>query len=94
VFALAMGINIRRGRDRIDCGCGETFLRQTLSWTLVMRNGLLAVMLTPPLAMTARMSMPLALTGVVAGAALFLLYLLFNILAALPPAVSRGHRFA
>ena len=28
----------RRGRAHIDCGCGQSFLRQTLSWTLVARN--------------------------------------------------------
>jgi hypothetical protein len=94
LFALAMTINIARGRDHIDCGCGESFLRQTLSRTLVARNILLAALLVPSLAMTADTSMPLALSGIAAGLALFLLYLLFNILAALPPAEARGHRFA
>ena len=42
LFAAAMAINIARGRDHIDCGCGESFLRQTLSWALVARNGVLA----------------------------------------------------
>ena len=93
LFALAMAINIRRGRGSIDCGCGESFLRQTLNWALVLRNGLLAALLVPSLAMTGRMSMPLALSGVAAGLSLFLLYLLLNILAALPPG-ARGHRFA
>jgi hypothetical protein len=94
LFAAAMAINIRRGRDHIDCGCGESFLRQTLSWTLVVRNGLLAALLVPSLAMTAPMSMALALSGVAAGLSLFLLYLLLNILGALPPAHARRHRFA
>ena len=94
LFAAAMTINIRRGRDHIDCGCGETFLRQTLSWGLVARNGLLGLLLVPPLAMTEHMSMSLAVSGVAAGLGLFLLYLLFNILAALPPVERRGHRFA
>ena len=44
LFAVAMAINLRRGRDDIDCGCGETFLRQTLNWTLVLRNALLALL--------------------------------------------------
>jgi hypothetical protein len=94
LFAAAMAINIRRGRADIDCGCGETFLRQTLSWTLVARNGVLAALLIASLIMTAPMAMPLALSGVAAGLSLFLLYLLFNILAALPLAERRGHRFA
>ncbi|HEX3755400.1 MAG TPA: MauE/DoxX family redox-associated membrane protein [Rhizomicrobium sp.] len=94
LFAAAMAINIRRGRAAIDCGCGETFLRQTLSWTLVARNGVLAALLIPSIVMEGPMTMSLALSGVAAGVSLFLLYLLFNILAALPPAQRRDHRFA
>jgi len=93
LFAVAMAINIARGRDHIDCGCGESFLRQTLNWPLVARNLLLAGLLAPSLAMTGGMNMPLVLNGVAAGVGLFLLYLLFNILAALPME-RRGHRFA
>jgi hypothetical protein len=44
--------------------------------------------------MTERMGMSLALSAVAAGIGLFLLNLLFNILAALPPIERRGHRFA
>ena len=94
VFAAAMAINVVRGRDHIDCGCGETFLRQTLNRALVARNGVLALSLAPSLVMTERMDMPLAFSGIAAGITLFLLYLMFNILAALPPARAPGHRFA
>jgi hypothetical protein len=94
LFAAAMTINIRRGRDHIDCGCGETFLRQTLSWALVTRNAVLVALLVPSLVPTERMSMSLAFSSIAAGFGLFLLYLLFNILAALPPVERRGHRFA
>ena len=95
MFALAMAINIKRGRADIDCGCGETFLRQPLNWVLVARNAMLAAVLLPSLLMTAApMAMSLALSGVAAGLGLFLLYLLLNILAALPPLDARGHRFA
>src|SRR5579863_6227240 len=45
LFAAAMAINIRRGRDHIDCGCGDTFLRQTLNWALVTRNIVLSALL-------------------------------------------------
>ena len=44
IFALAIGINILRGRRYIDCGCFKTTLKQRLSWWLVVRNGLLMVM--------------------------------------------------
>ena len=94
VFAAAMAINIRRGRGHIDCGCGQTFLRQPLNWALVARNGMLAVLLVPALMMTSPTTMSLTLSGAAAGIGLFLLYLSFNILAALPLAGERGHRFA
>jgi hypothetical protein len=38
IFAVAMGINIRRGRTSIDCGCFRSTLRQPLEWRLVVRN--------------------------------------------------------
>lgn len=41
-FAAAMAINLRRGRDEIDCGCFVSLLRQRISWALVARNLLLA----------------------------------------------------
>jgi len=94
VFAAAMGINRRRGRAHIDCGCGQSFLAQTLSWTLVARNAVLAVLLLPSLVPIGPLTMPAALTGAGAGLAFFLLYLLFNALSALPRPDARGHRFA
>jgi hypothetical protein len=86
VFAAAMAINIRRGRRAIDCGCGRSQLRQPLRWGLVARNIALAVLV----AMLALSSGPgetaspvdIAL-ALVAGTALFLIFLLFNALAAL-----------
>jgi uncharacterized membrane protein YphA (DoxX/SURF4 family) len=53
-FALAMGINLARGRREIDCGCFQSGLRQRLSGALVARNILLAALLTPLLAASAR----------------------------------------
>lgn len=94
LFAAAMAVNIRRGRAHIDCGCGESFLRQTLNGALVARNGLLAALLIPSLVATGRMDMPLTLSAVAAGLGLFLLYLLLNILVALPAAERRSHHFA
>jgi hypothetical protein len=43
LFALAIGVNLARGRDRIDCGCFVGLLRQRLSWALVARNLALAL---------------------------------------------------
>ena len=41
MYALAMAVNIRRGRSEIDCGCGDK--PQTLSVLLLVRNAVLAV---------------------------------------------------
>lgn len=45
VFAAAMAINLVRGRREITCGCGRLDLRQTLRWSFVARNLLLAALL-------------------------------------------------
>ncbi|MEP6884201.1 MAG: MauE/DoxX family redox-associated membrane protein [Gammaproteobacteria bacterium] len=45
LFAAAMGINMARGRRHIDCGCFQSALKQTLNWTLVFRNVVLAMLL-------------------------------------------------
>lgn len=37
-FALAMAINILRGRTDIDCGCFVGHSRQRIGWSLVLRN--------------------------------------------------------
>lgn len=42
LFAIAMAINVARGRKAIDCGCFRTGYKQTLSWFLVLRNVALA----------------------------------------------------
>jgi hypothetical protein len=42
VFAVAMSINLARGRRSIDCGCFRS-VKQPLEWRLVVRNVGLAV---------------------------------------------------
>jgi len=44
LFALALGINIRRGRTHIDCGCLGSRLRTGLSSWMVLRNLVLAAL--------------------------------------------------
>lgn len=83
LFAWAMAVNLRRGRAKIDCGCGHSALRQPLAWPLVVRNAVLAGSLAPALAAsTAPVSgtWPLALAG---GLMLFVLFQLFNAILAL-----------
>ena len=41
LYATAMSINLRRGRFKIDCGCGGP--GQVISWALVLRNLVLAL---------------------------------------------------
>jgi hypothetical protein len=78
VFAVAMAINLRRGRTAIDCGCFQTALRQQLEWRLVARNilcSLLVLLASLSLIVSDATQWLLALP---AGAALFSLYLALN----------------
>jgi hypothetical protein len=89
-FAVAMGINLMRGRRHIDCGCFQGTLRQPLSWILVSRNALLALLLVaagaaPP----GRPDAWTVLNGLFAGAALFVVLQSLNALWAIIPAARR-----
>lgn len=42
VYAVAMAVNLLRGRRHIDCGCMGPAARQSLSYWLVLRNLVLA----------------------------------------------------
>lgn len=42
IYAIAMATNLRRGRYRIDCGCGGP--GQMISWPLVARNSVLTAL--------------------------------------------------
>ncbi|GAA0303373.1 hypothetical protein GCM10009087_11490 [Sphingomonas oligophenolica] len=82
-FAGAMAINIRRGRTHIDCGCGRSQLRQTVSWPLVWRNLALVALVLPrllPAPGTSGLDLATAIAG---GAGLFLTTLLFNAIGSL-----------
>lgn len=51
LYALAMGLNLARGRRSIDCGCDLSGRGQPIAWRLVARNlgltALLALTLVP-----------------------------------------------
>jgi len=90
-YALAIGINLARGRRHIDCGCGGPAARQPISGRLVARNLLLAAVALAGLApIHAR---PLvwvdALTVVAATAALATLYATLDRMLADAPALAR-----
>ena len=38
VYALALGLNLLRGRTRIDCGCLGFGRTERISWAMVVRN--------------------------------------------------------
>ena len=96
VFALAMTINLARGRQEIDCGCFQAALRQRLSVPLVVRNMVLTAAILPLLGG----EMPSAsflqvLDGVAGGIVLFVLYQVFSQMLALRDAIEAAHkRFA
>lgn len=79
VFALAMGINLARGRWEIDCGCFQSGRRQSLSAGLIMRNGLMSAALAPLFAATTALESPLQwVDGLGAGLAAYALYRIFD----------------
>lgn len=43
IYATAIGINLRRGRRELDCGCSGFGREQRISPLLLVRNGLLAL---------------------------------------------------
>ena len=83
-FAIAMSVNLARGRREIDCGCFQSGLRQRLSRALVVRNLVLAVLLTPLLSDHAAGATALQrIDGLGAGLAAYALYRLSGELLAL-----------
>jgi uncharacterized membrane protein YphA (DoxX/SURF4 family) len=76
-FALAIGINLARGRREIDCGCFQSGLRQNLSVGLIVRNMLLCAVLLPLPLDDSRAFAPLQwIDGLGAGLAAYGLYLI------------------
>lgn len=91
-FAFAIGVNLRRGRAHVDCGCFQSALRQRLRWSLVARNaGMLALLVGVALMPPAPAGYWTRLNGVLAGCALFLVVQAFDALWAVD---FRGRRTA
>jgi uncharacterized membrane protein YphA (DoxX/SURF4 family) len=87
LFALAMGINLRRGRRHIDCGCFQSALKQTLSGVLVMRNVVLALLMGVVLFTNEVPDDVLTLvSGYLAGGVLFIILHALGILWSISPA--------
>jgi uncharacterized membrane protein YphA (DoxX/SURF4 family) len=93
LFALAMGINLKRGRRHIDCGCFQSALRQTLSWKLVVRNGVLALLLAMALlSKDSPRELVARINGYLAGGVLFIILQALEILWSISPAWLRTAR--
>ena len=92
-FAAAMGVNLRRGRSHIDCGCFQSALKQTLSWHLVVRNIVLSALLGVALLPRAESSDPfIIINGLLVGGVLFIILQALSILWSIVPAWrSPGH---
>lgn len=84
LFALAMGINILRGRTYIDCGCFSSVLKQSLRWSLVIRNLLLAILAAFAGASLLEAAPLTAVFGVLGGLAAFLIVQSFNVILSMP----------
>jgi hypothetical protein len=81
VFALAMAVNLTRGRVEIDCGCFAATLRQRISWALVGRNVALiglAVLAMPAGGVARVLTWLDAVTIVAASSSSVLLYVAFT----------------
>jgi hypothetical protein len=90
VFAVAMAVNLGRGRHDIDCGCFQSALRQTLSWTLVWRNLWLALGLVLVTTVAGEAGgLWSTLYAVLVGAVLFVLVSALSILWSIVPAWRR-----
>ncbi|WP_373019996.1 MauE/DoxX family redox-associated membrane protein [Thiomicrorhabdus sp.] len=77
VYAIAIGINLLRGRTSIECGCGGA--PQLLGPVLIWRNALLVLAAALPLAgIPENMSAPDILIAMAAGIFLWTLYSLFE----------------
>jgi hypothetical protein len=88
LFAVAMAINLRRGRSSIDCGCSGARLRQGISVGMVARNLALA-MLALSLLLPARpreLGVLDIATALAAVATLTFLYPVLDVILQPPPA--------
>jgi uncharacterized membrane protein YphA (DoxX/SURF4 family) len=77
LFAVAIAINLARGRTEIDCGCFRNNLRQRIGPDLLVRNGVLAaIACLPAIADPTRESAVQLVNGVGGGLSLFVLCLI------------------
>ena len=90
LFAVAMGVNIARGRAHIDCGCFNSTLKQPLKIAFLARNTLLAVLLLLAANAGAPVFDGTLLLGMLGGLAVFTIIQGLNAVLAIPP-LKRRH---
>lgn len=78
IFAAAMAVNLVRGRRDISCGCGRPDLRQTLRWSSVFRNLILAALLIASMAFDGALDPMARASAAFGGLAIWIAYLLFE----------------
>ena len=69
-YAGGMAINLQRGRDRIECGCGGA--AQPLSWSLIGRNIAIAALVASALFAPIALNLEGAIAAIGAGFTLWL----------------------
>jgi uncharacterized membrane protein YphA (DoxX/SURF4 family) len=87
VFAVAIAVNVLRGRVAIDCGCFRQGMKQPLSWLLVLRNVALAaaaLLVAAVLPAVPPAAIPDLVTGTTAGGLAMILYFSVSLLSGLP----------
>jgi uncharacterized membrane protein YphA (DoxX/SURF4 family) len=93
LFALAMAVNILRGRSHIDCGCFNSALKQPLRWSLVLRNAVLTSLLGFSAGAPSPAPGGVLLLGALGGISLFVIVQCVNALLAIPALAPRhAHR--
>ncbi|WP_291367177.1 MauE/DoxX family redox-associated membrane protein [Acetobacter sp. UBA5411] len=80
LFAVAMGINVMRGRTDLSCGCTPGQKGETLSWSLVLRTLGCALPALLPVMAGAAHSISVQLEGVACGVALWVLWQALRVL--------------
>jgi hypothetical protein len=93
LFAVAMAVNILRGRSHIDCGCFNSALKQPLRWSLVIRNAVLIGFLVLGSGASASVTDSAFALGFLGGVSLFVIVQCVNALLAIPALAPRhAHR--
>lgn len=85
LFAVAMAINLLRGRRDVDCGCDPSARPKPIGWALVARNLCLGSLMVTGLAPLPALDMPFLIAAGGAGMLAFLLGHILTLLGSFAP---------